>query len=270
LPEGEPITSLQNPRVQSARKLLRRPVRDRTGAFLVEGPLAIAEALRADADVRELFVTSDAPRRSELTELAHSKGAAVTVVGDAVLKAMSDSVTPQGAVAVAGIPSTGLEDVPDAATLVLVLAGVRDPGNAGTLVRSAVAAGADAVVFAAESVDPYSPKTLRAAAGGVFLVPVIVADSFTDCVAALRRRGLAVLGASAGGRPAEEVDLASPVALVLGNESWGIPEGSAALLDGQVGIAMPGPAESLNVGIAGSILLFEVVRRRRLKSAIDD
>jgi TrmH family RNA methyltransferase len=246
-------------------------VRERTGTFLVEGPFAISEALRADADVRELFVTSEAPRRAELTELALSKGASVIVVSDPVLKAMSDSVTPQGVVAVAGIPATGLADLPEGATLVLVLAGVRDPGNAGTLVRSAVAAGADAVVFADGSVDPYGPKTVRAAAGGVFLVPVVVAASLADCVARLRELGLTILGASAGAdTAADEVDLTAPVALVLGNESWGIPQDSAALLDGEVGIPMPGPAESLNVGIAGSILLFEAVRRRRLKSAVDD
>jgi TrmH family RNA methyltransferase len=271
LSEAAPITSLQNPRVLSARKLLRRPVRDRTGMFLVEGPFAIAEALRAGADVRELFVTTDAPRGAELTELAASKGTPVTVVSDSVLRSMSDSVTPQGIVAVAGIPTTDLADLPDDASLVIVLAGVRDPGNAGTLVRSAVAAGADAVVFTDDSVDPYGPKTVRAAAGGVFLVPVVVSPSFESCVAALRERGLAILGASATAeRGADEVDLTAPVALVLGNEAWGIAEGSAALLDGEVGIWMPGPAESLNVGIAGSILLFEAVRRRRLKSAVDD
>jgi TrmH family RNA methyltransferase len=270
LPEAAPITSLQNPRVQSARKLLRRAVRERTGTFLVEGPFAISEALGADADVRELFVTPDAPRGDELTKLALDKGTSVSVVSDPVLKSMSDSVTPQGVVAVAGMPTVGLDDLPSDADLVLVLAGVRDPGNAGTLVRSAVAAGADAVVFADDSVDPYGPKTLRAAAGGVFLVPVIVAPSLASCAKALRGRKLTIVGASASAeRTAEDVDLAAPVALVVGNEAWGIPESSAALLDLEIGIRMPGPAESLNVGIAGSILLFEAVRRRRLESAVD-
>ena len=233
----------------------------------MEGPFAIVEALRADADVLELFVTSDAPERDEVGDLARAKGATVTVVGDAVLKAMSDSVTPQGLVAVARKPSVAIEDLVDGLDLTVVLAGVRDPGNAGTLVRSAVAAGAGAVLFTADSVDPYGPKTVRASAGGVFLVPVIVEPSFERCVGELKEHGMAVVGASAGAaRTTDDVDLTAPVALVLGNEAWGIPEPATALLDDVVGIPMPGPAESLNVGIAGSILLFEAVRRRRLES----
>ncbi|MGH2753410.1 MAG: TrmH family RNA methyltransferase, partial [Actinomycetota bacterium] len=187
-----------------------------------------------------------------------------------VLKAMSDAATPQGSVAVAGIPSVGIADVAGPLDLVLVLAAVRDPGNAGTLVRSAVAAGAGAVVFTDESVDPFGPKTVRASAGTIFLVPVVPAPSLAAVVEELHDRGLTVLGASASApRAAQETDLTDPVALVLGNEAWGIPAVSRHLLDGEVGIAMPGPAESLNVGMAGSILLFEAVRQRRLESASD-
>ena len=269
--EAAPITSLQNPRVQSARKLLRRSVRERTGTFLVEGPFAIGEALRSGTEVKEMFVTGDAPRRDELIALARASGTGVVEVADAVLKAMSDSVTPQGAVAVATIPATSLGDLPASADLVLVLSGVRDPGNAGTLVRSAVAAGAGAVLFVDDSVDPYGPKTVRASAGGVFLLPVIVEPSLGSCIGALKDHGLTVLGASAGaGRAVDDVDLTGPVALVLGNEAWGIADSSQELLDGEVGIPMPGPAESLNVGIAGSILLFEAVRQRRLGLPVDD
>ena len=148
--------------------------------------------------------------------------------------------------------------------LVVVLANVRDPGNAGTLVRSAVAAGASAVVFCSGSVDPFNPKTVRSTAGLLFHVDVSAGVALDAALSELREMGFLILGADASSSKApDEVDLSERVALVLGNESWGIEETSSRLLDDIVGIPMPGPAESLNVGIAGSVLLFEAVRQRR-------
>jgi TrmH family RNA methyltransferase len=145
-----------------------------------------------------------------------------------------------------------------------VLAEVRDPGNAGTLVRAAVAAGAEAVVFGAGSVDPLGPKTVRAAAGSLFSVTVIRNVDIRQALAQLRASGFTVVGADARATTSpEQVDLTARVALVLGNEAWGLPAEMVDLLDLTVGIPMPGPVESLNVGIAGSILLFEAVRQRR-------
>jgi RNA methyltransferase, TrmH family len=241
--------------VLAARKLLRRNERTRVGAFLVEGPLPVTEALER-GEVQDLFVDADTSTASRWL----ARGA--LAVSGRVIDALSDTSTPQGVVAVASMRTVPIAEV--SGDLILVLSNVRDPGNAGTLVRSAVASGASAVVFCSGSVDPFNPKTVRATAGLLFHVDLVAAVGFEEAVDELRRKGFLILGADAGSSKApDELDLSDPVALVLGNESWGIDEVSTRLLDDVVGIPMPGPAESLNVGIAGSILLFEAVRQRR-------
>ncbi|MEA2497946.1 MAG: methyltransferase, TrmH family, partial [Actinomycetota bacterium] len=159
---------------------------------------------------------------------------------------------------------TDLSGLPASLDLALVLVAVRDPGNAGTLIRSAVAAGAGAVIFTEGSVDPFGPKTVRATAGMLFHAPLVVAPSLDEVREALAARGVKLVGAEAGaGTSHLEANLKEPVALVVGNEAWGIPPEFGSRLDETVSIDMPGPAESLNVGIAGSLLLFEAVRQRR-------
>jgi TrmH family RNA methyltransferase len=254
---GEVITSLRNPRVLAARKLLRRNERTRAGAFLVEGPIPVAEAL-ARGGIQDLFVDADSSTAS--TWLARG---AVAVSGR-VIDALTDTSTPQGVVAVASMRTVDITEI--TGDLVVVLSNVRDPGNAGTLVRSAVAAGASAVIFCPGSVDPFAPKTVRSTAGLLFQVAVAVGVALEDAVDELRHKGFLILGADAASSKApDEVVMSDSVALVLGNESWGMDEASRRLLDDVVGIPMPGPAESLNVGMAGSILLFEAVRQRRAR-----
>ena len=183
-------------------------------------------------------------------------------VSDGVLKVMSEAMTPQGVVAVAEMQPASLFDAAKG-DLVLVLAEVRDPGNAGTLVRSAEAAGAAGIVFTDGSVDPFGPKTVRAAAGSLFRLPIVRDVSLADAVQVLKEAGHRVVGADATSpRHVDEVDLEGRISFVLGNEAWGVPADASALLDETVGIRMPGPTESLNVAVAGSILLFEAVRRR--------
>ncbi len=248
--------------MQHARKLTRRALRDRAGEFLIEGPAAIAEALDAGVEIGEVFVTPDASD-SEVVVKARAADIPVTEVTVQVLDALSDAVTPQGVVAIARMPAAALDELAGA-DLVVVLAEVRDPGNAGTLVRSALAAGAGGVVFTERSVDPYGPKTVRASAGAVLRTKVIRDVSLGDTAGFLREDGFRLVGADAAASVrADEADLSGRVALVLGNEAWGLPEGAGDLLDEAVGIGMPGPVESLNVAVAGSILLFECVRQRR-------
>jgi TrmH family RNA methyltransferase len=223
----------------------------------------ILEALSSGAPLREIFIEPGAPHAEELMDSARSRGVPVHQVTGSVAAAMSDTVTPQGAIAVSDVPVRSLAEISDDPRLVLVLADVRDPGNAGTLMRSAVAAGADAVVFCEGSVDPFNPKTVRAAAGSLFRARVVSGATFADAVEQLRARHLALLGADArAGTSAFDTDLARPLALVMGNEAWGLADETRSAMDELVGIPMPGGAESLNVGIAGSILLFEAVRQR--------
>ncbi|MGH2775583.1 MAG: TrmH family RNA methyltransferase [Actinomycetota bacterium] len=239
----------------AARKLLRRNERTRAGAFLVEGPVAVDEAL-GHGEVQDLFVDADVSFASEWL----ARGA--MAVSGRVIEALTDTSTPQGVVAVARMHTVAPTEL--SGDLVLVLSDVRDPGNAGTLIRSAVAAGASSVVFCSGSVDPFNPKTIRSTAGLLFHVDIAAGVALDVAAGELRDKGFVMIGADAAStKGPDEVDLTLPVALVLGNESWGIEEASRHLLDEVVGIPMPGPAESLNVGVAGSVLLFEAVRQRR-------
>jgi TrmH family RNA methyltransferase len=190
------------------------------------------------------------------------------MVSKHVERTLSDTVTPQGVVSVARLPETRLDDVTEGSGFVLVLDEVRDPGNAGTLLRSALAAGADAVIFTSGSVDPFGPKTVRAAAGATFRISVVTDAQFDDVSRRLRSLGYSLVGTSAqGAQTIFDIDLTAPTAIVLGNESRGLDEAHVTALDTVASIPMPGAAESLNVGVAGSLVLFEVVRQRRVSSS---
>lgn len=225
--------------------------------------MALEEALSAGTRVRDVFV-SDADPASVVTR-ARDAGARVHEVSEQVLRAVSDAVTPQGIVAVADLPECDLGDVDVSTGLIVVAEQLRDPANAGTLIRSAAACGCGGVVFTAGSVDPYAPKTLRAAAGAIFRTPLVTRVSLDDAVSHLRGAGFVIVGADAHARRSiYEIDLTRPTAIVVGNESWGLADTSA--LDVTVGIPMPGDVESLNAGVAGSVFLFEALRQRRIAS----
>ena len=203
---------------------------------------------------------------SDLRAECEASGATVLEVGDNVLKTLADTASPQGVVAVATTPVFTLEELPEVADLVLVLAQVRDPGNAGALVRSATAVGADCVVFSAGSVDPFGPKTVRASAGAVLRVPVDRSQPLEDALASLRAKGFTIVGADGDADTVlYDLDLTSPTAIVVGNEAWGFD--TAAVFDTAASIPMEPGVESLNVATAGSLFLFEALRQRRLSSA---
>jgi TrmH family RNA methyltransferase len=195
---------------------------------------------------------------------AQTAGATVHLVGWQIVKAISDSVTPQGMVAVIGSPLRGLQGIERSSDVAVVLGGVSDPGNVGTLVRTAAAADADAVVLTEGSADPLNPKTARASAAALFATTLVADVSLESTAARLKELGYRLLGAdSAAQTSLYDVDLSGPIAVVLGNESWGLPESQRDLLDTVVSIPMPGPMESLNVATAGSVIVFEILRQRR-------
>jgi TrmH family RNA methyltransferase len=219
----------------------------------------IAEALRSSHEITDLFVTSDAP--PALAAQAGEEGARVHEVGPAVLHSLTDTVTSQGAVAVVSVHTVSVADL--ATDLVLVLGEVRDPGNAGTLVRSALAAGASGAVFVTGTVDPFGPKTIRASAGTIFHLPVVMSVALDEALDELRALRMQLLGAEARAHKSiYEADLRAPTAVVVGNEAWGLPDGARELVDEVVSIPMRGPIESINAGIAGSVMLFEAARQR--------
>ena len=262
------VSSPQNPRVRYVRKLSRRAFRDQERAFILEGPVVVSEAFRAGAPVTQLFLDPTAGHGS-LAALAEEGRVPVTLVDDHVMRSLSGTATPQGVLAVCTMTDVEVGALPEQLSLVLVLAGVQDPGNAGTLIRSAVAAGADAVLFSEASVDPFSAKTVRSSAGLISRIAVVRQAPLDALKEALREKGVALVGADANAtREHVALDLRSPVAFVLGNEAGGLPpEAASGFFDEVVRIPMPGPAESLNVATAGSLLLFEAVRQRRLGSS---
>lgn len=230
--------------------------------------MVIAEALDAGITLRDLFVVPGDAETDAIASRCAESGVRVLEVGDGVLKAVADAATPQGVVAIADTPVFSLDELPDAADLVLVLAQVRDPGNAGTLVRTAAAAGAACVAFSAGSVDPFGPKTVRASAGAVFKVPIASSRDLGEALDGLRGKGFRSVAAEAGRtRTIYDLDLAAKTAIVVGNEAWGFEDAPAELLDDVASIPMTDAVESLNVAAAGAVFLFEALRQRRLSSA---
>jgi len=266
----EPVGA-KNPLVSQLRRLSgRRSARAAEGRFLVEGPTLLGVALDAGADVSLVLRDGEASLTDEVATLAQraeASGARLVELAPGALAKITDTVTPQSVASVVarhpitldGLLQEGPPNLP-----VIVLVGVSDPGNAGTLLRSAEAAGAAAVVFCAGSVDPFHPKTVRASAGSIFLVPVVEGVEARHVLAALGDHAVPRIGAVArGGVELGEAELTGPVAIVLGSEAHGLPEGLERLLDEVVTIPMSGRAESLNVAMAGTLMVFEAARRRQ-------
>src|SRR6266571_3970882 len=235
---GGELTSTRSPRVKAARRLTKRALRQRERAFLAEGPQAVGEALACGANVTELFVTAHASARHQaLVARAAAVGTAVRVVSGQVMTALAQTTTPQGILAVCRFVDVPLTDVIAAAPrLVVVLAHVRDPGNAGTVLRTADAAGADAVIFTDASVDPYNGKCVRASAGSLFHLPVVAGTRLDAAADSLRRAGMRIVAADGrGSRTLDEAiaagTLSSPTAWLFGNEAWGLPGESLSLAD---------------------------------------
>ena len=266
LPAGAELTSIRSPRVKSARQLAKRALRQRARSFLAEGPQAVGEALAAGDVVTQLFVTAAAqPRHTELIELAAGQGADVHLVSGEVMTELAQTIPPQGVLAVCRFVDVPLSDVPAGSRLVVVLANVRDPGNAGTVLRTADAAGAGGVIFAGSSVDPYNSKCVRASAGSLFHLPVVTGIPVDEAVRVLRDRGLQVLAAD-GGATTTLDDLQSagqlgrPTAWLLGNEAWGLPADVLDLADEAIAVPIYGRAESLNLAAAAAVCLYASAR----------
>ncbi|MGH3660549.1 MAG: TrmH family RNA methyltransferase [Micromonosporaceae bacterium] len=265
---GPELTNPRAGRVKAARRLAKRAFRVSDGLFLAEGPQAVREAVATPGRVRELFVAAEAARRHpEIAETAQRSGAEVYPVSGEVMAALTQTVTPQGLVAVCTALDVPLEQVTAARpALVAVLAHVRDPGNAGTVLRAADAAGAEAVVFSSASVDPYNPKCVRASAGSLFHLPVVTGVPTEQSVAALRAAGSTVLAADrTGGVDLDEAGdrglLGQASAWLFGNEAWGLPE--PTLADEVVRVPIHGRAESLNLAGAATVCLYASARAQR-------
>jgi len=267
---GPELTSIRSPRVKAARQLGKRALRLRARSFLAEGPQAVGEALARDGVVTELFLTAAArSRHGGLAARAGRQGAPVHVVSGEVMAELAQTVTPQGVLAVCRFVDVPLPALASAAPrLAAVLANVRDPGNAGTVLRTADAAGAGGVVFSDASVDPYNSKCVRASAGSIFHLDVVLGGPVADTVGRLRAAGLRVLAADGRtGQPLDQVEprgvLGEPTAWLVGNEGWCMLDDILALADETVAVPIYGQAESLNLAAAAAVCLYASARAQR-------
>lgn len=247
-------------RIVAARKLTRRSGRDDAGLFLAEGRQAVTEALADPAAVREVFATEAAAAAH--SDLLAGTAAPVRLVTEKAAAGLSETVTPQGLVAVCALRDVPAEQLTVAPPrLTVALAELADPGNAGTVLRTADACGAGAVVFGAGSADPFGGKSVRASAGSLFHVDVVRGADLAALLPTLQDAGVTVLAADGGGAAAlDEIaadgQLAGPVLWLFGNEARGVPPQLAAQADARVRIPMRGRAESLNLAAAAAICLY--------------
>jgi TrmH family RNA methyltransferase len=270
LPADVPLLTSRSGRVKAARRLARRVSRAERRLFLAEGPQAVREALHLPGCVAELFAVAGAARAHPgIADSAAEQDITWQLVDDAALASLTDTVHPQGVVAVCRFLDRPLEDaLGPAPRLVAVCVDVRDPGNAGTVIRCADAAGATAAVFAGHSVDPYNGKAVRASVGSLFHLPLSLHPDTAGVVTALRRRGVTVLAADGAGEldlddALDDGPLAAPTAWLFGNEAWGLPEEVARLADHRVRIPIHGRAESLNLAAAAAVCLYASARAQR-------
>jgi TrmH family RNA methyltransferase len=281
------LSNTRSDRVKAVRRLAGRSARGRAGLFVVDGPQAVREAIDADerafddtgqeafeGGIHDLYATPEgAERFSGMLDAARRRGHEPRIVTPEVLAAMTGdegAVTPQGVLAVCRLVGRSLGAALPHSTppLVAVLAGVQDPGNAGTIIRAADAAGAGAVVLTEGSVDVHNPKCVRSTAGSLFHLPIATRAPLEQVVAALRRRGVRVLAADGSG--ATDLDdlvddgaLAGPTAWIFGNEANGLPDAARELADDVVRVPLHGRAESLNVATAAAVCLYATARAQR-------
>jgi len=256
------IQSKQNARLKELRRAFLKPGREAKGLAAIEGLNLLEEALRAQLHVPTVFLAQDAD--SQLDGLALPATTEVLLVPRALLDSALQTETPQPVAALVEIPDWTLAHILGPArspTLILLLAGLQDPGNLGTILRSAEAFGATGILALPGTVSPWNPKAVRASAGSIFrlpFLPITADESFT----ALREAGVRILTTTVhAAQPIDLVDLTGPIAFLIGNEGNGVPSDLAAHADLVITIPCPGPVESLNAAVAASILLYEASRQ---------
>jgi TrmH family RNA methyltransferase len=254
------ITSSRNPKVQLVRALLGRPkARREANAFVAEGVRLVEEALAAGWPIRFALVAEGSSERGKsLVASLQSHRIETETVSGSVLQSLSDTETSQGLLAVLELTPI---PYPLSPTFILIPDQIRDPGNLGALLRTAAAAGVQAVFIPPETTDPFAPKVVRAGMGAHFRLPVHSMD-WDEIRRFSESAKLQVLLADMAGRSCWETDLRAPLALIVGGEAEGASAAARALATAAVSIPMPGRAESLNAAVAGAILMFEIVRQR--------
>ena len=252
------ITSNQNSKIKLVRALLgRAKERREAGAFVAEGVRLVEEAVKANWTCRfALYDETLSERGKSQVESLRSRGVDVEEVSASVMKSISETEAPQGILAV--LEQSQLP-IPNSRNFILIPDQIRDPGNLGTLLRSAAASGVQAVLIPPETTDAFAPKVLRSGMGAHFRLPI---HAMTWAEIEKTTNGLQVYVADMDGQSCWDVDLSKPIALIVGNEAEGASESARKLANGKISIPMSGETESLNAGVAGSVLMFEILRQR--------
>jgi len=260
------ISSRDNALVRRVRSLRHAKFRKSSGLYPVEGLRLVEDAVAATVDLPLALVSPRlfrTPRGRNLADCLLDRAGRVAAVPDSLMDGLHETRTHQGVVAAAARREVPLEDLPAGAVPILVVAHrVQDPGNLGAILRAADAAGADGVVTTAETVDPFNPKTVRTAMGSLFRVPLAASGSLPEAAGFCRHQGMTVFAAHLGGTPFQACDFRGPFALVMGREGEGLTDDDLANADTGVGIPMRNGADSLNVGSATAVLLYEAARQR--------
>lgn len=257
------LTGIHNPLVKAAAELKQKKYRQQQGLFLAEGLRTVEEAVAARA-VQSIFYTAiEDDRTRSVLECAAERQVKLYCVSDGVMKKIADTETPQGIIAVCAMQQPSLEQLVAGGKLLLVLDRVGDPGNLGTMLRTADAAGIGGVVLLKGCADIYAPKTVRSSMGSLFHLPVLSGIGEAELLGGVRKAGYQLLVTCLDGADnLYKADLSGRLAFVMGNEANGVSEGLLAAADKRVYIPMQGRAESLNVAMAAGIVMFEALRRQ--------
>ncbi len=259
------ITSSKNPKAQWVRRLQKKvKERQADGVFVIEGVRLLEEGLNSGWHVKSIFYTDDLGKRGmKLVRAFQDSDTKVEVISENVMRAISDTQNPQGILAVFEMRSIPL---PEGLNYLLILDQIREPGNLGTILRSAAAAGVQAVFLSTGTVDPFSPKVLRAGMGAHFTLPVHLAN-WNEIESQIKHSKLhSYLASVDGGKVYHQTDFRHPLALIIGGEADGASHTAYKASDSLIHIPMYGEVESLNASVAAGILLFEIARQREFLS----
>jgi TrmH family RNA methyltransferase len=268
------LTSALNAKVKYFSSLKRKKSRRSSGKFLVEGIHLVNEAMRAGLLDRVIYSERLVKtfEGKELLGKIISSGLPVEEASEKVLRHLSDVESPQGIAAAVRPKNPDFGDLFETADPLIVAAcGIQDPGNLGTIVRTAEAAGCSGIVLSAGTVDPYNDKVIRASSGSIFRLNIVRIDDIIELASALKRRGVRIVSAFAEAeKDVYSADLRGPLAVMIGSESKGLPEDVAGISDENVSIPMSGPVESLNAAVSCAVILYEALRQRRANAGQAD
>jgi RNA methyltransferase, TrmH family len=260
------ITSNQNSHVKEVKSLKQKKNRDELKLYFIEGERFLEEAVKERANIEKIMVSESYfknPSQRNLLKEIESLRYEIFLVTDKLFNEISDTENPQGILAIVRMMEYDLERIYNNNSFIIILDSIQDPGNLGTIIRTADAAGASGIIYSKGCVDLYNPKVLRGTMGSVFHLPIIYSDNLSETINILKEKNIKIYAAHLSAKVNYfDVDMQNQAAIIIGNEANGISDEIAKLSDTFIKIPMPGKSESLNASVAASLLMYEVVRQR--------